>query len=249
MTGVAFGLKQWWQKVDERPVTTAPVSDELMQLFRLRREHRLLRVRVRGQDEVFQSLLVDIDLDKQCLLLDEPFPNSWPLASWLDRRIKVDTMESGFSTAFEAKVIGLDQQGRSPVLRLGIPQDISTAQRRHNFRVTVDETIPVQALLSLEGIGKVAADVLDLSARGVRLRVIGLYPELAQNFKVQLRLERDKIIQSELTVKNFLMDESDDGVTIVGGTLSGINPAEVRHIERFLIRVQRLQRQSAMQPG
>ena len=245
MVGSAFALKNWWQKTSSTPKTDAPVSEELLQLFRLRQAHSLLRVRINGQPEIFQSLLLDIDLENEILVLDEPFPNQWPIVSWLNRRVTVDTMDPGLQTRFETHVAAIDD-GERPSLRLAIPYTVGREQRRKYFRLAVDGSVPVKALIRDRELGNLAAKVMDLSTRGIRLQVSGHYPELDQNFPLTIGLDRQPSFNCELAVRNFKLHHAPDQVTTVGGMLTEITPADQRMIDRFLLQIQRAQRRMAV---
>lgn len=245
MAGNAFALKSWWQKNTTAAKPDTPVSEELLQLFRLRQAHSLLRVRINGQPEIFQSLLLDIDLEKEHLVLDEPFPNQWPIISWLNRRVTVDTQDPSLQTKFETHVAAVDD-GERPSLRLAIPYTIGKEQRRKHFRLNVNGTVPVRGLIRHQDLGNLAAKVLDLSAGGIRLQVSGHYPELDQNFPLAIGLDQQPMFHCELAVRSFKLHHSPEQVTTVGGMLTEISPTDQRNIDRFLLRVQRAQRRIAV---
>ena len=250
MEGVSSKLKSWWQQKNttkSEPVPT--VSEEVMHLFRLRREHRLLQARFSGVEDVFQSLLLEVDLEQNRLLLDEPFPHRFPVQSWVGRRIKVSTSEGGLATRFESRVCDLVQLDQASALVLEMPRDIMAAQRRHHFRVIVNRRMPVDAVVRLPGQGNLAATVLDLSASGIRLSIPGAFSVLEEDAKLCLRLGAESPMVSLLSVRNLMPSTQEDDYTEVGAMMSGLNSSQLKTIERFLVRMQRAQRQQELEAG
>lgn len=251
MEGVSSKLKNWWQQKNSskpEPVV-ATVSEEILHLFRLRREHRLLQARFSGVEDVFQTLLLEVDLEQNRLLLDEPFPHRFPVQGWVGRRIKVATSEGGLATRFESRVCDIIETDRVSALVLDMPRDIMAAQRRNHFRVTVNQGMPVDAVVRVTGQGNLAATVLDLSASGIRFAIPGEFQLLEEDTRLCLRLGSEAPMVSLLSVRSLMPSPQLDEATEVGAMLSGLNSSQVKTIERFLVRIQRMQRQRELEAG
>ncbi len=247
MADIRMRLKHWWQdKSVPAPGRDVQVSQDVLHLFRLRREHRLLRLRFAGIAQDFQSLLLEVDLKHNRLLLDDPFPLLAESELFGGRRLDVASIEGAASTRFETRVLGMSHVGDLKALSVAMPGVVTAAQRRNRFRLTVREHMPVQAVLRLEALGNLAAQVQDLSSAGVRL----LVPSLAEQPPLEsaplfLRLGDERGMLCTLRVcslQHTLNKES----TLIGGELLGLNPPQVQLIERFIARTQRLQRQRDM---
>ncbi|HAU14341.1 MAG TPA: hypothetical protein DCS92_11555 [Gammaproteobacteria bacterium] len=250
MQRVSSKLKSWWQqKNSAKPLNTQAVPEEIMHLFRLRREHSLLQARFNGVDDVFQSLLLEVDLEQNQLLLDEPFPHRFPVQYWVGRRIVVSTSEGGLATRFESRVsasMGLDQ-GNALVLEM--PRSIMAAQRRNSFRVAVSGRMPVDAVVWVPEQGNLAVRVLDLSASGIRLAIPGELDALAQDTRLALRLGAETPLVSQLSVRYMQPSQQEQDCTEVGAQFTGMNSSQCKVIERFLVRMQRSQRQRELEAG
>lgn len=250
MQGVSSKLKRWWQQKNVTPsINTRSLPEEIMHLFRLRREHSLLQARFTGVDDVFQSLLLEVDLEQNRLLLDEPFPQRFPVEYWVGRRIKVSTSEGGLATRFESRVSASVELEQSNALELEMPRSIMAAQRRNSFRVAVSARMPVDAVVRVPEQGNLAARVLDLSASGIRFAIPGELETLADEARLALRLGTETPLVSQLSVRYLQPSLQEQDWTEVGAQFSGLNSSQFKTIERFLVRMQRTQRQREVEAG
>lgn len=245
MAGISLRLKNWWQ---DRSVQQTPgeqrVSQDVLHLFRLRREHRLLRMRIDGVQGEFQTLLLEVDLRGQRLLLDEPFPLPLPLEAMAGRRVQVSSNEGAASTRFESRVYGKALVHDESLLSLEMPASVNAAQRRNHYRLAVDDRTQVEAMVRSAGVGNLPARVLDLSSKGIRVEVQGHHP-LPENSVVPLflRLGAEQGMLCDLRVRSLHLRSFTDDITLLGGQFDGLNPPQLQLIERFIVRCQRSQRQ------
>lgn len=243
MTDIRARLKQWWQG-KHSGAEVVELSQDVLQLFRLRREHRLLRLKFAGMSQSFQSLLLEVDLKRQRLLLDEPFPVLTEGEWYEGRPLEVVSMEGTASTRFETRVQGLVSHEGFSALAVAMPVAVHAAQRRRHYRLEIQKHMPVQAVLRLEPFGNLAATVLDLSVSGVRLQVPSLAGQAPlQSAPFYLRLGSEPGILCTVRVCNL---QHGAEWSVIGGELVGLNPQQHQLIERFIARHQRLQRQREM---
>lgn len=247
MNDIRMRLKHWWQEKNV-PVggRDMPVPEDVLHLFRLRREHRLLRLRFAGIGQDYQSLLLEVDLKHGRLLLDDPFPLLAESELFGGRRLEVASIEGAASTRFETRVQGVGTLGDAKILSVAMPDSVAAAQRRNRFRLTVREHMPVQAILRPEALGNLAAQVLDLSSAGVRLKVPALLERSSlESAPLYLRLGEERGLLCTLRVCS-LQHSPDKENSLIGGELLGLNAPQIQMIERFVARLQRLQRQREM---
>lgn len=247
MADIRTRIKHWWLEKSTQSHSPAPrVSQDVLHLFRLRREHRLLRLRFNGIGQEYQSLLLEVDLKNNRLLLDEPFP---PLAESRmlgGLKVEVASIEGAASTRFETRVQGVLVQRGMAALAVAVPDSVVAFQRRNHYRLSVQDHMPVQAVLRHESLGNVAAQVVDLSSQGIRL----LVPQLDAQGPLQtaplfLRLADERGMLCTLRVCSQ-QPAADHENSILGGQLVGLNQPQTQLIERFIVRSQRVQRQREM---
>lgn len=246
MAGVSARLFNWWQeKSNPKDQPNEPVTEDVTHLFRLCREHRLLLVTQRGVKDQYQSMLLEVDLINRRILLDEPFPHEHPIEYWLGRRLDLASIEGGVNTRFESRVMGFENRDHGAALSLNIPVEVVAAQRRKNFRLVVDDSIPVKAVLRIQDLGNVAAKVLDLSVGGVRVAIPGHY-ESIKGAKINLRMGLDSSLICELGISS-VQQLAEDDITLIGAELLSLHPEQIKNIQRFLARSQRQQRQRELE--
>lgn len=247
MAEIKVRLKHWWQARGHRssgPVSR--VSQDVLHLYRLRREHRLLRVKLPGVEGDLQSLLLEIDLQNQRLLLDEPFPQRMAMEALIGRRLQVASIEGASSTRFETQVLAVENLRGLPVLSVALPVSVLAAQRRNNYRLAVDEHTHVQAILRHAVLGNLAARVQDLSVQGIRFEVPGIVSDaLGTVANLFLRPGSEPGMLCNLRVCSLVPNTTEE-TTLVGGQFQGLNPPQVQVIQRFIVRTQRAQRQREM---
>ena len=247
MEGLNTKLKFWRQRAATVTPSSTPVSEDTLHLFRLRREHHLLQARFKGLDEPFQTLLLDVNLEQQHLLLDEPFPHRFPIQSWIGRSLSVSTREGSLATRFDSRVTGVMAQPEGNALVVAMPRDIMAAQRRHRFRLAIDGRMPVDAVVRIPEQGNLAAQVRDLSAAGVRLVIPGAFHSVSDDAKLCLRLGSESPMVTTLSVRSLTASEQEEPMTELGAEMTGLNSTEVKAVERFLVRMQRLLRRREME--
>lgn len=247
MADIRTRLKDWWQEKNSGNGGQAVhVSQDMLHLFRLRREHRLLRLKFAGIGQDFQSLLLEVDQRNGRLLLDEPFPTLADGELLNGRRLEVASIEGAASTRFDTQVQGLVTHRGLMALAVALPGSVVAAQRRNHYRLPVQENMPIQAILRLEGQGNLGAKVLDLSGAGVRLLVPSLASHNAPDTApLYLRLGNEQGMLCTLRVCNLQHSQNREN-SLVGGQLVGLNPQQSQLIERFIARTQRMQRQREM---
>ena len=244
MADIRTRIRHWWNEKNAQPdIPNTPVSQDILHLFRLRREHRLLRLRFNGLGQDFQSLLLEVDLRNRRLILDEPFPAVDETRLVAGRRVDVASIEGAASTRFESRVEGLQQHRDLPALVLAMPESVTAFQRRNFFRLAVQEHMPVQAVLRHQVLGNLSARVLDLSSRGVRISVPSLEehdPLQTAPFLLKLAGDRGFLCTLRVCSQHSSLDQES---SVLGGALEGLNPPQLQLIERFIARSQRTQRQ------
>jgi len=247
MADIKTRIKHWWQeKNTPSSGREVHVSQEMLHLFRIRREHRLLRLKFKGMAQDYQSLLLEVDLKNDRLLLDEPFPAMAESELIQGRRLEVASIEGAASTRFETQVLGKVYLRGLDALSVALPHSVVAFQRRNHFRLSVQDNVPIQAILRHEKLGNLAAQVLDLSSKGIRILVPSLAEQgamLTAPLLLKVADERGMLCTLKVCNQQHSFDKES---TVIGGELIGLNPPQIQLVERFIARTQRLQRQREM---
>lgn len=219
----------------------------------LRDDHQLIGVSFRDRNEGSQSIIVDVDLDAGFFSVDElPSAGCRQLVSDgepFDIRAELNGVDVGMA-GLKVSEISEDDQGA--LYQVPIPKRISYVQRREAFRARVTGLTEVPVALSwtdeeTSTSGELEAALDDISADGCRLAVsarddvaIGQTP-----LPISLRID---IPDSELPIcvdactrhARYLARSK---LWYVGCEFEQRDASTQQMIERFVIYIQRLQRQ------
>lgn len=130
---------------------------------------RLLSVELDGRE--YQTLLLAIDIERGLLWLDELFPRAPTLEPGSE--LVVSYHQKGQLVQFRGPVVGWGPDMGVSGLALPLPPSVYVGPRRRWPRLSVYGWHPITARLGVPGLSPLSAEVLNLSAGGVRLAVTG----------------------------------------------------------------------------
>ncbi|MBL4583250.1 MAG: flagellar brake protein [Pseudomonadales bacterium] len=213
-----------------------------------------LTVRINDRLTPYVSLLVEVDSTKNVLYIDELLPKNGNDALCNGEIFSVRAMCRGIPLFFESNQI-LSVESEKGVLsyKIKFPKKLVYQQRRQFFRMAVGLTQNCDAVLAPSDDGLNAAGpsirgrVVDLSARGVGVRILGqLETELCVGDKLsecEISLPDHDFINGPAEVRHFFYDEERD-ITICGLKFKGLNKVEQRTLGRYVLHLQREARKS-----
>lgn len=209
-------------------------------LRRIKDQRTLLSVRVPGHEGTFNSLLLEVDADRQFILLDELNPRAGHDLVAETRQVRVHCQCQGVELSFTCPVeIGQGREGIS-FYKAALPEYINYLQRRLNYRVrvTFDMTVPVHLPVDEEQI--VDGQLFDVSVGGVGF-----------NVGMQVQLERGQILDScniELSSKEslqtpleirFIQADPQQRIQRIGAAFVNLEPQQEHAIRRFVTQLER----------
>lgn len=179
-TPVTESASQYQGKTEK--VTHGPQIAGLLK--RVRDTRTLLSVRLPGVDTPFNSLLLDVDPERNLILLDELNPRAGHELAVQTRQFRVHCQCQGVELSFTCAIdIGQGQQGIA-FYRAPMPESIHYLQRRGSFRVRVGLNIHIPVNLPLNVSTRLEGELFDLSMGG-----------LGANLSSQVELTRGQIIE------------------------------------------------------
>ena len=207
-------------------------------LKRVRDNRVLLSVRVPGSDAIFNSLLLDIDIERNLILLDELNPHLGHELACQARQIRVHCQCQGVELSFVCQIeVGQGQRGIS-FYRAALPDTVNYLQRRSNYRVRVGRhlRVPVQIPLAepLEG------ELIDLSLGGFGASV----PAPADFMRGQIieacsiRLPNCDPLTAELEVR-FVQRDNQHHTVRIGASFRNLDPLRQNLLRRVITQLER----------
>lgn len=218
-------------------VTHAPQIIGLLR--RIRDQRVLLSASVPGHPGVFNSLLLEVDPERNLILLDELNPRAGHDLVRETRQLRVHCQCQGVELGFACQVeIGQGQSGIS-FYRATLPEAISYLQRRGSYRVRVGLDLAVSVQLPIDEATLVEGELFDLSMGG-----------LGANVESKLRLERGQILpcvlnlpkadpfQAEIEIRFVRAEDNKPGQRI-GASFRNLQPRQQTVLRRLVTQLER----------
>lgn len=212
-------------------------------LLRLLENRSFLTVKLPGDGNAYGSAVLKIDRESGYMLLDGLTPCDGHTRLLTAGRLSARGRLKGVTIAFEAAVVEFGGEDGLPWYRAPLPASLDYLQRRSHFRahVPVDQLIKVH--LQTEGGELLNAELRDLSAAGLSLRLNRPPKPNLQRGEVvpqcSLHLGAGRILRTRLQICHT---DSADGsaVTRLGGRFLELDKVEKRELERLVAALERL---------
>ncbi|MCG8312259.1 MAG: flagellar brake protein [Pseudomonadales bacterium] len=222
---------------------------DYLKLFQLMRGHHLLQLRVMGDDQPYQTMLLEVNADSGYLVIDEPFPADGLLSGRFQQNVILEYEAEGFCTRIQSVVCERLEEEGDRYFRLEWPTKVEEIQRRDQFRL--DVTGCWMDGISVDNVeNQQVSAVLDLSSSGMRLAFEGnqidsIYAgSYLQNIVLSLKGCDPINCCLDITHCHYVPNAElgDVEMTVAGGRLVGLSVRESQAIERFIFSAQRVQR-------
>ncbi|SDI26972.1 c-di-GMP-binding flagellar brake protein YcgR, contains PilZNR and PilZ domains [Pseudomonas flavescens] len=223
-------------------VLKAPV--EIVANLRLLQHHNdPLIIMFHERDQRFQSYVIEIDRDRNLLILDEMMPSDGERYMQNGEAFRVESYHEGVRIAWDCPT-GMqvsEYQGERCYVG-GIPAEVLYHQRRNAFRAAVKQSDQVRVEISGPRLGKpLEGLMLDISASGCKVRLPGnasesLQPgQLYEDFHALLPVGR---LETTVELRHTRYDDKLD-LTFAGLHFANLDGLQQRLVERFVYQLQR----------
>lgn len=223
-------------------VLKAPV-EIVANLRQLQQNHDPLIITFHERNQRFQSYVIEVDRDKNLLILDELMPNDGERYLANGEAFNVEAFHEGVRVAWtcEQSVRITDHEGArcyfSPM-----PLEVTYHQRRSAFRAPLKQSELIKIELAGDKLRTaLPGHLLDISATGCKLRFPGNITGSLQAGQVYERFTARFPFGAMTTAIEMRHVQYEDKVdtTFVGARFHRINGQEQRLVERFVYQLQR----------
>ncbi len=147
-------------------------KDEIQSfLTKLYKNHTLLSITVGKSNKVFGSVVLEVNMEKAYLVLDELYPRDEVRSSLLDQTISIETQIDRILLRFSSTIKAISEKDGAEYYKVKIPKYLYHHQRREYYRVPISITNPLLANLSTENDVLLHAELRDLSLGGLSARL------------------------------------------------------------------------------
>ncbi|MBX9762414.1 MAG: flagellar brake protein [Pseudomonadaceae bacterium] len=212
-------------------------------LRQLQQNHDPLIITFAERSQRFQSYVVEVDRDKNRLMLDELVPNDGERFLMNGETFHVEAFHEGVRVAWTCEQSMRISELEGARCYLGtLPSEITYHQRRNAFRAPLKQAELIKIELAGDKLRTVLpGQLLDISATGCKLRFPGNLSNALQAGQVYERLTVRLPfgpMTTAIEARHVVFDEK-LSTTFVGARFHRINGQEQRLVERFVYQLQR----------
>lgn len=207
------------------------------------KSHTLLSITVGSSDQIFGSVILEINKDKSYMLLDELYPRKKFHDSLINQKLSVEAQLHGILLNFSCLINEISEEDGSEYYKVNLPDFLYYHQRRENYRVPISITQPLPADLETENDIVIHAELRDLSLGGLSAR---LTTPQSEELKIgdiipacTIQLPNNRKI--ECSVEIVRIDEAKTSRNVkIGAKFTDISNADRQELSRAIAILERL---------
>ncbi|MFP6800839.1 MAG: flagellar regulator YcgR PilZN domain-containing protein [Pseudomonas sp.] len=223
-------------------VLKAPV-EIVANLRQLQQNHDPLIITFHERNQRFQSYVINVDRDKNLLILDELVPNDGERYLANGEAFNVEAFHEGVRVAWKCEQsVRITEHEGARCYFSPMPLEVTYHQRRSAFRAPLKQSELIKIELAGDKLRTaIPGHLLDISATGCKLRFPGNISSSLQAGQVYERFTARfpfGAMTTAIEVRHVQYEEKID-TTFVGARFHRINGQEQRLVERFVYQLQR----------
>lgn len=212
-------------------------------LRQLQQHHDPLIITFEGRNQRFQSFVIEVDRDKQRVVLDEMIPRDGERFLQNGEAFTVEAFRDGVKIAWECEHdVHITEHEGARCYFSPLPVEVTYHQRRSAFRAPLKQGELIKVTLASEKLRDAHPGfLLDISATGCKLRFAGNLSEILQTAQVYERFTAQLpfgALTTSLEMRHIQYDDKLD-ITFVGARFYRMDGPGQRLVERFVYQLQR----------
>lgn len=216
--------------------TSASNSSIKVDLISAQHAHAIIDVRIDGSTQIFQSTIVEVNLNRKWIVIDEMFPAGFNGAR--GQRLTVTLRLAGRRVDFTTQLLERTGLNGASRYHLELPAGFSYSQRRETWRFRVTTPSVGFSEFTTPQHYYCAGQIQDISLCGMRVQLQQRIAVSAGDILPELQFEflGSKFCCQGL-VRNLFYDVA--GNAIIGIEFRQMTRPQERELERILVRLQR----------
>ncbi|MDH1261779.1 flagellar brake protein [Pseudomonas sp. GD03944] len=223
-------------------VLKAPV-EIVANLRLLQQHHDPLIITFHERNQRFQSYVIDVDRDRNRVILDEMIPSDGERFLQNGEPFRVEAFHEGVRVAWEClSAVQITEHQGERCYFSPMPDEVLYHQRRNAFRATLKQGEQIKIELAGEKLRTALQGVLlDISATGCKLRMPG---DVSSSLQAGQVYERFTVrlpfgaMTTSIELRHVQYEEKLD-ITFAGARFYRMSGLEQRQVERFVYQLQR----------
>ncbi|MGB1800059.1 MAG: flagellar brake protein [Gammaproteobacteria bacterium] len=218
-------------------------ADDIQHLFKqINSKHSLLSILLDNSDEYYGSTIIEINNEKNYLVIDELYPIEGHKKIEVSSRLLINTQYKGAFVNFTGIVEAIGENDKAAYYKIAMPAEVEYHQRRNTYRIatSVSETIPV-TLVNEDDI-MIKGELRDISHGGLCIRINALsHLSLASDDYIPTCLIHVESGQKILTSVNVCHVEkiNETGSLRIGAEFANISKIDRRELEHLIAKLER----------
>lgn len=212
-------------------------------LRQLQQNHDPLIITFHERNQRFQSYLIEVDRDKNRLILDEMIPSDGERFLQNSEPFRIEAFREGVRVAWEClQAVQIAEYQGARCYLSPMPQEVHYHQRRNAYRAPLKQTEQVKIELAGAKLkSPVHGLLLDISATGCKLRLPGDVTGSLQAGQVYERFTAQLPFGAMTTPVELrhVQYEAKLDTTFAGVRFYRMSGLEQRQVERFVYQLQR----------
>ena len=223
-------------------VLKAPV-EIVANLRLLQQNHDPLIITFHERNQRFQSYVIEVDRDKQFVILDEMIPRDGERFLLSGEAFRIEAFHEGVRVAWECEQdVRITEHEGARCYLSPLPSEVLYHQRRSAFRAPLKQTELIKVELAGDKLRTaLPGQLLDISATGCKVRISGHVTgslksgQLYERFTLQFPFGA---MTTALELRHAQYEEKLD-ITFIGARFHRMSGLEQRQVERFVYQLQR----------
>ncbi len=220
----------------------AELSQRYAPLIRLQAKRQLLEVSTldlsHGRQNVYQSIILDINLQGRYLLLDDLFPDVGEDVIKLGDMLTIRHHRQGRLLSFSSRVIHISYSHGAPCYAVELPEEVGYRQRRLYPRMALGNQTPLTVRLKSPWKTPWFATAHNLSAGGMRLSVGGNILEQLNRGSImpacEFSLGNDLTVSCQARIKGFKFIGRPYRHTQISVEFLDLNPQRRLQVQQYI---------------
>ncbi|MVW76297.1 flagellar brake protein [Pseudomonas xionganensis] len=209
----------------------------------LQQNHDPLIITFEGRNQRFQSYVIEVDRDKQRLILDELIPRDGERFLQNGEAFKVEAFHDGVRVAWQCDhEVRISEHEGARCYISPLPDEVLYHQRRNAFRAPLKQADLIKVSLASDKLRDTYnGQLLDISATGCKLRFPGNISEALQAGQVYERFTAHLpfgALTTPIELRHVQYEDKLD-ITFAGARFYRMAGNEQRLVERFVYQLQR----------
>ncbi|MGK0498995.1 MAG: c-di-GMP-binding flagellar brake protein YcgR [Oceanicoccus sp.] len=225
-------------------------TDHYASLEQLRINHEWIDVRVNKTSQSYQSMVLNIDIEANELLIDQLYPPQDINQLGSGDMVEIHSQSKRNPVSFYTRILAREDKQGEAAWRLELPEEIGINQSRSAFRVYVEQEQDLAIDIFIADQPLYRVNIINLSAEGIKLSFSAQDGQRLENFQTLedciIRLPDGFDVDCRIDLRVLYSIRAPVPHFMAGGKVEVKQPQQRIKLQQYLASTQRRQRRREM---